>query len=80
MEDKYTFTCIARIEYWNNWTEEYEKENITFTGISNFTEAMTLIESWYGKDLEWCDIRLLDSPFIIIADDTYKKILEGKPV
>ena len=80
MADKYTYTCIAHIEYWNDWTEEYEKENITFTGVSNFTEAMTLIESWYGKDLENCHIQLLDSPFIIISDNTYKKILNGEPV
>ena len=80
MEDKYTFTCIARIEYWNDCKEEFEKETITFTGVSNFTEAMTLIESWYGKDLEWCDIRFIDTPFIVITDDTYKKMLDGKPI
>ena len=80
MEDKYTYTCIAHIEYWNDWKEEYEQETITFTGISNFVEAMTLIESWYDKDLERCDIQLLDTPFIVITDDTCDKMLNGDPI
>ena len=80
MEDKYTYTCIARIEYWSDWKEEFEKTTITFTGVSNFTEAMALIESWYDKVIESCEIRFIDTPFIVITDDTYNKMLNGDPI
>ena len=80
MEDNHTYTCIAHIEYWNNWKEEFDKETITFTGVSNFTEAMNLIENWYDEGLEWCDIQLLDMPFIVISDDICKKLLNNDPI
>ena len=80
MKDKYTYTCIAHIEYWNDSKGEHGQETITFTGVSNFTEAMALVESWYDKDLARCDIQLLDTPFIVITDDVCDKILNGNPI
>lgn len=63
------YTAVAKVSFWNENKKEMVRENVVLTNVTNFTDAMKQIEGYYGDDLDGCNIRLLDMPFLYAVPD-----------
>ena len=73
------YTALVRVEAFNDDSNETYEENLILTNVSDFTEAMIMLQEYYGMDIEVIhDFTLLDGPFLRISDEAVEKILKDE--
>ena len=56
------YAAICDVEYWSDTTNGTAIEHIGITHITNFTDAMALVEQYYGTDLVSVKITIMEGP------------------
>ena len=56
------YTAICDVEYWNDVTNSTAIEHIGITHVATFTDAMALVEQYYGTDLLSIKMMMLEGP------------------
>ena len=70
--------AICEVEWYSESDNRSITEHIGITHIDNYTSAMSLIEAYYGEDIESVKITLLEGPFIHLNKDMADRILSGE--
>ena len=71
------YFALVRVEAFDD-DSDYE-ENLILTNVSNYTEAMSLLEEYYGLNIEVIrDLTLFEGPFLRVSDQTVEKIVTGE--
>ena len=66
------YTCLYHITCWDG-VENYEDRGLLY--VRNFTDAMSQIEEFYGKDLITVrHIQLFDTPIARFDEDVFNKL------
>lgn len=66
------YTCLYHIICWDG-VENYEDRGLLY--VRNFTDAMSQIEEFYGKDLVTVKhIQLFDTPIARFDEDMFNKL------
>ena len=69
------YFALARIEAFDDNAGDTYEENLILTNVSNYTEAMELLEGYYGLNIEAIhDLTLFKGPFLRVSDKTVEKI------
>ena len=70
------YFALACIEAFDDDSGDTYKENLILTNVSNYTEAMELLERYYGLNIEVIhDLTLFEGPFLRVSDQTVEKIV-----
>ena len=56
------YAAICDVEYWNDTTNGTAMEHIGITHITTFTDAMALVEEYYGTDLVSIKMTMVEGP------------------
>jgi hypothetical protein len=56
------YAAICDVEYWNDVTNSTAIEHIGITHVTNFTDAMALVEEYYGADIVSIKMTILEGP------------------
>ena len=71
------YFAIATIEYYNESQNDTFVENQVLTNVSSYTEAVAMLEEYYGNDLESIQqMTLLEGPFLNVSNETIDKIMK----
>jgi hypothetical protein len=72
------YTAIAKIVYQGVNSPSPKGENVLLTHVSNFAEAVTKIEKYYGTDIvEINNLMLLDYPLVYgFSDEEFDKLIK----
>jgi hypothetical protein len=72
------YTAIAKIVYQGVNSPSPKGENVLLTHVSNFAEAVTKIEKYYGTDIvEINNLMLLDYPLVSgFSDEEFDKLIK----
>ena len=72
------YIAICEINYYDTIEEADAKETVVFTCVDNYTEAMQMVEEYYGSDLNSARITLLEGPALVVGPNTADKILRDE--
>jgi hypothetical protein len=56
------YAAICDVEYWNDTTNSTAMEHIGITHVTTFTDAMALVEEYYGADIVSIKMTILEGP------------------
>lgn len=70
------YVAICDVEYWNGTTYGTAVEHIGITHITNFTDAMALVEQYYGDDLVSVKMTVVEGPVFHFTHTEADRILQ----
>ena len=70
------YAAICDIEYWSDTTNGTAIEHIGITHITNFTDAMALVEDYYGTDLVSVKMTMLEGPVFHFSHAEADRIIQ----
>ena len=70
------YAAICDVEYWNNTTNGTATEHIGITHITTFTDAMALVEDYYGNDLVSIKITIVEGPVFHLSRAEADRIIQ----
>ena len=70
------YAAICDVEYWNDTTNGTAMEHIGITHITNFTDAMALVEEYYGTDLVSVKMTIVEGPVFHLTRAEAYRILQ----
>lgn len=68
--------AICDIEYWSDTTDSTTTEHIGITHIANFTDAMALVEEYYGTDLVSVKMTIVEGPVFHFTHTEADRIIQ----
>lgn len=70
------YAAICDVEYWSDTTNGTATEHIGITHITTFTDAMALVEDYYGNDLVSVKITILEGPVFHLSHAEADRIIQ----
>ena len=70
------YAAICDVEYWSDTTNGTATEHIGITHITTFTDAMALIEDYYGNDIVSVKITILEGPVFHFTHTEADRIIQ----
>ena len=70
------YAAICAVEYWTDTTNVTAMEHIGITHITNFTDAMALVEEYYGTDLVSVKMTIVEGPVFHLTRAEAYRILQ----
>ena len=70
------YAAICDVEYWSDTTNGTAIEHIGITHITNFTDAMALVEQYYGDDLVSVKITIVEGPVFHLSRAEADRIIQ----
>ena len=70
------YAAICDVEYWNDTTNGTATEHIGITHITTFTDAMALVEDYYGNDLVSIKITIVEGPVFHLSRAEADRIIQ----
>lgn len=70
------YAAICDVEYWNTTTNGTATEHIGITHITTFTDAMALVEDYYGNDLVSIKITIVEGPVFHLSRAEADRIIQ----
>ena len=70
------YAAICDVEYWSDTTNGTATEHIGITHITTFTDAMALIEDYYGNDLVSIKITIVEGPVFHLSRAEADRIIQ----
>ena len=71
------YAAICDVEYWSDITNGTAIEHIGITHITTFTDAMALVEEYYGTDLVSVKMTLLEGPVFHLTRAEADRIIQS---
>ena len=72
------WTYLFQVKYWN---EDCARQEIAYHSIraESFVEAVKIIESFYGDELEKIEVTCIEDVFGVVSKETYERLLMDLP-
>lgn len=70
------YAAICDVEYYSDTTNGTATEHVGITHIDTFTDAMTLVEEYYGTDLVSVKITILEGPVFHLSRAEADRIIQ----
>ena len=70
------YAAICDVEYWSDVTNGTATEHIGITHVTNFTDAMALVEQYYDTDLVSIKMTLVEGPVFHLTRAEADRIIQ----
>jgi hypothetical protein len=70
------YAAICDVEYWSDTTNGTAIEHIGITHITTFTDAMALVEEYYGTDLVSVKMTIVEGPVFHFSRTEADRIIQ----
>lgn len=70
------YAAICDVEYWSDTTNGTATEHIGITHITTFTDAMALVEEYYGTDLVSVKMTIVEGPVFHLTRTEADRIIQ----
>lgn len=70
------YAAICDVEYWSDTTNGTAIEHIGITHITNFTDAMALVEQYYDTDLVAVKMTIVEGPVFHFTHTEADRIIQ----
>lgn len=70
------YAAICDVEYWSDTTNGTATEHIGITHVTTFTDAMALVEDYYGNDLVSVKITIVEGPVFHLSRAEADRIIQ----